>query len=126
MELPSFGLTVNNTLSKATSTCSSNGVTKLRVSSREVTGSINPYMDDTSVTRFDDWVAGTTFSLFAYAYNPTSTTGEIEDAIAIYMPNCVATEFKVSDQDGLLVEEIGYRATRGTAGTTDEIYMTFF
>lgn len=126
MELPSFSLNLANTLAFMTSTCSSSGRTKGRVTSREITGTINPYMDDTSVARFDDWVAGTTFSLLAYAYNPTSTTGEFEDAVAIWMPNCVATEFKVADQDGVLVEEIGFRATRGTAGTTDELFMTFF
>ena len=126
MELPSFGLNLANTLSFMTSTCSSNGRTKGRVTKREITGTINPYMDDTSVSRFDDWVAGTTFSIFAYAYNPTSTSGEFEDAIAIWMPNCVATEFKVADQDGVMVEEIGFKATRGTAGSTDELFMTFF
>lgn len=125
MEIPSFSLQVNNTLGAMTSTCSANGKTSQRVVSREVTGTINPYMDDTAVTRFDDWVAGTTFSLFAFAYNPTSTAGQFEDAVAIWMPNCVTTEMKVADQDGVLVDEIGFMATRGTDGTTNEIYMTF-
>lgn len=125
MEIPSMSLNLTNTVSFMTSTCSASGRYKGRVSAREITGSINPYMDDTSVARFDDWVAGTSFSLFAYAYNPTSTSGEFEDAVAIWMPNCVATEFKVADQDGVLVEEIGFTATRGTAGTTDELFMGF-
>ncbi len=125
MELPSFSLQLTNELGFMTSTCSANGRTSGRVVSREITGTINPYTDDTAVTRFDDWVAGTTFSLFAYAYNPTATAGQFEDAVAIWMPNCIATEFKIADQDGVLVDEIGFRATRGTDGTTNELYMSF-
>lgn len=124
LELPSFGLSLSNTLGFQTSTCSSNGRTAGRVTAREITGTINPYTDDTSVSRFDDWVAGTVFSLFAYAYNPTSTSGQFEDAVAIWMPNCVATEFKLADQDGVVTDEIGFRATVGTA-ETGELFMSF-
>lgn len=120
-------LSLSNTLGYVTSTCSANGKIASRVTQREITGSINPYKDDTSVTYFNDFVAGTEFSLFLYAYNPSSTTGEITmgSAVAIWLPQCVATEQKVGDQDGILTDEISFKATRGSVGTSNEMYMCF-
>lgn len=125
LELPALSLSLANTVAFLTDTCNANGRSQGRVTSREITGTINPYTDDTSVDHFDDWVAGTEFSLFITAYNPTSTAGEFEDAVAIWLPQCIATEFKIGDQDGVAVNEIGFRATRGAAGTSDEMFMGF-
>jgi hypothetical protein len=124
-EVPSFAITLSNTVSFLTNTCNENGRSKGRISEREITGSFNPYMDDTTVEKFDDWVAGTEFSLFAFAYNPTSTSGEFDEAVAVWMPTCVATGWKVGEVDGVLVEEIEFRATRGGDGTGDELTMGF-
>ena len=123
--LNNFSMSLQNTLGFLTSTCSANGKVSSSVVQREITGSINPYKDDTSVDYYDDWTAGTEFSLFATAYTPSSTTGEITmgSVVAIWLPQCIATEFKVGDVDGILTDEIGFRATRGSAGTSEELYI---
>lgn len=129
VDLPinSFGLSVQNTLGFITSTCSANGKIASRVTERAITGSINPYKDDTSVAQYTKFNQNTAYSLFIRAYNPSSTTGEIElgSAIGIYLPNCLTTEKAIGDQDGILTDELSFSATRGTAGTTEEIYIGF-
>lgn len=123
-----LGLGLTNELGFLTSTCSPNGRTASRVKSREIAGSINPYKDDTSTDYFDDFVAGTEFSIFAVVYNPSGTTGEMSlgSVVGIWLPQCIATEFETQDADGILVDNLPFRATRGAAGDKEELYMTFF
>lgn len=122
--VPSLALQLQNELSFMTDTCSANGRTASRVKSREITGSFSPYKDDTSTDYFDDWVAGTEFSIFAYAYNPAAT-GEfgLGSVVGIWLPQCITTEFESSDVDGIVVDQMGFRATRGTAGDKEELYI---
>jgi hypothetical protein len=126
IQVPSFNFSLSNPLSKLRATCNADGTVSQRVGQgREITGTITPYKDDTTFGYYTDWNAGTEFSLFAYAYTPSSTTGEIEmgSVVAFWLPQCIATSFKVSDVDGILVDELGFKATRGTAGDQEELYM---
>jgi hypothetical protein len=125
VKINSLSLSLSNELGFLSDTCSSNGKTASRVKGREITGSFNPYKDDTSTTYFDAFVAGTEFSLFAYAYNPSGTTGEFTmgSVVGIWLPQCIVTEFKVAEVDGILVDQMSFRATRGTAGTSEEMYI---
>jgi len=120
-----FAFSVENTLGFATSTCSPNGKISGRVTERTVTGSFNPYKQDDDVSNFDKFNNNTEFSLFAQAHNPTSTSGEYDQVVAMYMPNCISTEISESDQDGLLQEGISYSAGRGADGTAEEIFISF-
>lgn len=117
-------LSIENTLGFATSTCSPNGRTSGRATERNVTGSFNPYKQDNDISNFTKFKANTAYSLFAFAYNPTSTSGEFEEIVAVYLPNCVSTELSESDQDGLLVEDISFTASRGDDGTGEEVSIT--
>jgi hypothetical protein len=119
-------LSLANTLGFTTSLCSENGKISSRVVSREITGSLNPYKDDTSTDYFDDWDAGTEFSLFAYAFNPSSTAGEFDlgSICSIWLPQCLTTEFQTQDLEGLLVDQMSFRATRGSDGTEEEMYLS--
>lgn len=121
-----FTLNLANTLAFQTSMCDAEGRISSRVAGREITGSINPYKDDTATTYFTNWDAGTEFSLFAYAYNPSSTTGEFDlgSVVGIWLPQCVTTEFQTQDLEGLLVDQMSFRATRGSAGSSEEMYMS--
>lgn len=121
----SFGVNIANTLGFITSTCSANGKISSRVTARTVAGSFNPYKDDTSVAQFTRFDQNTAFSLFVRAYNPSAVSGEIEmgSAIGIYLPNCLITEKKIADQDGILTDELTFSATRGVSGSTEEIYI---
>ena len=118
IECSSVSLNLANTIAALKTTCSANGKTAQRVSAREITGTINPYMDDSAVTRFDDFVAGTEFSLFILAYTPSSTTGEMSlgSVVGIWLPQCITTEYEPSDVDVVMVDQISFRATRGSAG----------
>jgi len=125
LDVNAFGLSLSNTLGFLKSSCDANGRFKGRVTKREITGTINPYKDDTSVAFFTDWNAGTEFSLFAVAYNPSSTTGEFTmgSVTGILLPQCFTTEYTVGDLDGILTDDMSFRATRGSTGTSEEMYM---
>jgi hypothetical protein len=120
-----FSLSLANTLGFITSTCSAAGKISSRITQREVTGSLNPYKDDTATDNFDDFDAGTEFSLFIQAYNPSAVDGEITmgSCIGIYLPKVISTGVKVADQDGILTDEISFQAVRGSDGATEEMYV---
>ena len=122
-----FGLQLQNDLGFVTSTASANGKISSRVTSRTVTGSFNPYKDDTSVANYTSFNTQAAFSLFIAAYNPSSTSGEIEmgSIVGIYLPNCIITEKKVGEVDGILTDELQFQASRGTTGSTEEMYLGF-
>lgn len=125
IQMNEVAFSVDNTLAFATSTCSANGRISGRVSERKVSGTLNPYKQDDDLTQFDRFVAGTEFSLFSYAYNPTGVTGEFNQIVAYYLPKCIVTELGESDKDGILQDAISFVASRGTDGATEEVYMGF-
>jgi hypothetical protein len=129
VDLPinSFGLNLQNTLGFITSTCSANGKISSRVTARTITGSLNPYKDDTDVGQYTKFNANTEFSLFVSAHNPSSTSGEFDmgSVIGIYLPKCLITEKKIGDQNGILTDELTFAATRGVSGATEEMYIGF-
>lgn len=120
-----FGLSLENTLGYQTRTSSPNGRVASRVVERKITGSLNPYMDDTSTDWFTLFNAGTEFSLFIRAYNPAATDGEITmgSLIGIYLPKCIVTEYKKGDLEGLVTDEVAFQAVRGATGDTEEMYV---
>ena len=126
LEINTFGLNLTNTLGFTTSLCSANGKVSSRITDREIAGTINPYKDDTATTFFDDWNDGTEFSLFAYAFNPSSTAGEftLGSVTAIWLPQCFGSELQTQDLEGLLVDQMSFRATRGSDGSSEEMFMS--
>jgi len=124
LEYNTFSLNVANTLGYISDACDSVGRTASRVSERVITGTFNPYMDDTSFTNFTNFDTTAEFSLFIQAYVPESTNGiTLGSAIGIYLPQCVITEFKEAELDGVMVDEMSFQATRGSAGTSEEMYL---
>ncbi len=125
IEINQFGLSLANSLSFLTATSNENGRSASRIVERTITGTLNPYKDDTTVANHDAFDAGTEFSLLIKAFNPSGVTGEYEmgSVVGIYLPKCIATECKVADQDGILTDEIAFQAVRGSAGTTEEMYL---
>jgi hypothetical protein len=121
--LNEIAFTLENSLGFATSVASTNGKTASRVTKRKITGTINPYQDTTSIANYTKFINNTQFSLFAYAKVDSATAGEFQNVIAFYMPNCIITELGESDADGLLQDAISFQASRGSAGTTNELYV---
>lgn len=118
-------LSLENTLGYKTGIENPNGRVSSRITERVITGSMVPYKADNSIANFTKFVNNTSFSLFAYGKNATSTPGEFQNVIAIYMPNCTITELGEQDQDGLLQENVAFSANRGPSGTVNELYIAF-
>ncbi len=119
------GLSLENTLGFETSIAAANGRVSARATERTITGSFNPYKLSDSIANYTKFATNTAFSLFVYAKVPTSTAGQFNQVVALYLPNCIITELGESDQDGLLQESISFSANRGSSGSTDEMFLGF-
>lgn len=116
-------LSIENTKADLLSACAPSGKIGSRKTAFTVTGSINPYMKDDSVTRWDSFNDGDTTSLFTYAFNPTSTDGEFNQAVAIWMPNIKITNMPSGDNEGVLMDNIEFKAFRSSGN--DTVFLSF-
>jgi len=125
LKLNNFGVNLENTLAFITDTCNVNGRDSSRVSKRVITGTINPYTDDTDVSQFTKFDLNTEYSLFASAFNPSIVAGEIVlgSAVGIWLPQCISTEFVPGELDGTEIDDITFKATRGSTGTSEEMFL---
>jgi len=94
---------------------------------RTISGSMNPYMDDTDVSQFTKFDLQSLYTLFLWAGNPSGVAGELElgSVIAVCLPNVNTTEMPTGDLDGLLLDEISFAASRGAAGSVEEMFVSF-
>jgi len=126
LPMNSFGLSIANTISQIKSLCSADGVTSQRITLREITGTMTPYMDDTTVTQFTKWNNLTEYAVIAIAYIPHSTLGvTLGSVVGIYLPQVITTNTPVSELDDVLIDNIEYKATGGSAGTSTDIFIGF-
>lgn len=124
IDVNEVGFAIENTLGNKTSTCSANGKISSRITERAISGNFNPYKQDDDIANFNRFKNNTAFSLFGFMSIPSGVTGEIQDIVAFYMPNCLVTEYVEADQDGLLQEGLTFSANRGSDGTSEEIYIS--
>lgn len=124
LKLNSLSVSVSNTVSFVEEICA--GRTSSKVTERTVTGSMDPYMDDTSLTQWNFFDASTGYTIFAFAANPSGVAGEYElgSVCGIVLPYCTTTAMPTADLDGLLQDSVEFSATRNT-GSTEEIYLGF-
>lgn len=125
IDVNELSFSIENTLGFQTSVNEANGRKSSRVTERTITGSFNPYMRSDSMANFTKFKNNTPFSIFAIAKLPSSTSGEYDGVVAIWIKNCVISELGENDADGLLQDNISFSANRGSTGTIDEIYMAF-
>jgi hypothetical protein len=125
VDVNELSFSVENTLGFVTSTCSTNGRISGRSTERTVSGSFNPYKSDDNIDQYNKFDTTSEYSLFAFAKVPTGVSGEYNQVVAVYIPNCITTELGESDQDGLLQEDVSFSAGRGQSGTEEEIYICF-
>jgi len=123
LDYTEMGLSIENTKADLLSACSSSGKIGTRKTAFNVSGSITPYMSDVDVDRWDDFEAGTITSLFAYAFNPTSSAGEIKEVVAIWLPNVKITNMPTGDNDGVLMDAIEFKAFRKNGN--DSLFLSF-
>lgn len=130
VDVNDFAVSLENTLGFVTATCSDNGRISSRVTERAISGSFNPYKNDDALIQFNFFKCNDPYTLFIYAFNPIldancDYTGEFTNGSAILLTNCITTELGESDQDGLLVEDISFEATRGPSGADEEMKLAF-
>lgn len=119
-----LSFSMENTVGFTTSISAANGKTASRNVKRKITGTLDPYQDTASIANYTKFLNNTEFSLFAYAKNDSGVTGEFQNIIAVYLPKCLITELTQADASGLVQEKVSFTASRGTAGTTNEIYIS--
>lgn len=123
LQYNAFTLNVENTLNPVTSACSANGRIASRYTQQVVTGTINPYLDDSTTTLFDNFNDNDDVSIFLYAYNPTSSAGEFGEAVGIWIPQAKFTARAYEDINGVYAENLTFRAHRNTGD--DSVFISF-
>lgn len=120
-----FQLSIENTKADIPSACRASGKAGSRITELRVSGSIDPYMEDDDVSRWDDFKNNADTSLLVFAYNPKSPAvdGEFRQAVAIWMPKIKITELGTPDQDGVLQDAISFQAFRGAGN--DSVFVAF-
>lgn len=124
LKLNTLSVQLSNTIAFVEEICA--GRTSSRITERVVTGTMDPYMDDTSLTQWNLFDASTGYTLFAYAANPSGVAGEYElgSIVGLVIPYATTTEMPTADLDGLLVDSISFQASRGS-GDKEELYVSF-
>jgi hypothetical protein len=125
IDINKFGLSVANTIGFLTAATIDSGKAKSRITERTITGSFNPYKDDTSTANMTTFDQGTEFSLFVWAANPSAVAGELAmgSVVGIYLPKCTLTEAKVGNQNGILTDDLSFQAGRGSDGASEEMFI---
>jgi hypothetical protein len=118
-----LGLSIENTKADIVSPCSPDGKVGSRITQFSVTGSVDPYMQDNSVSRFDLYEANADLSVFAYISNPGDNAGEIKNVVAFWLPQTKITSLTNADQDGVMKDQLEFRAYRKLGG--DSAYISF-
>lgn len=118
-----LGLSIENTKADLNSACAESGKIGTRKTAFAVNANINPYMADDNLDRWNSFKNNVNQSLFTYAFNPTSTEGEFNQVVAIWIPNFKITNMPAADQDGVFVENIEGQAFRKVG--KDTIFLSF-
>ena len=123
IEYNDLALSVENTIADLPSACAQGGKIGTRITRQLVTGSINPYTEDDDVDRFKLFDKNKDVSLFVYAYNPTATAGEFNQAVALWMPQARITALPRSDLNGIYTDDIQFKAHRSLG--KDSLFISF-
>ena len=118
-----FSMSITNELARQPSACAESGFIGTRVTGLSVTYSINPYMDDTDLSKFNAFLDNDDVEFFVSAFNPTAVDGETEQNVLIWMPQSTITAIPQGDVDGIITDALEGKAHRETGG--DSIFIGF-
>jgi hypothetical protein len=119
-----LGLTLTNEKSDVLSAAASSGKIDTKKVKFTVEGTIDPYKSDSDVNQFTAYNNNSDISLFAYAfYDDGSVAGQFKNVVAIYIPRAKVTELTQADKNGVVTEEIKFRAYRGAGN--DSVFLGF-
>ncbi|BAQ92889.1 hypothetical protein [uncultured Mediterranean phage uvMED] len=113
-------INIENTIPRKKATSAATGTVAIRNTKRLVAGTINPYKASDSLTIFNEFNDETSFSIFGYARNLDANGKEI-NVSAFYMPNCYITNLADGDTDGLMLDDIEFRAAQ--TSTEKDLYV---
>jgi hypothetical protein len=128
IDVNEFSFSIEHSNGFITSTCSEDGrIAGRKTGKRNVTGSFNPYLDDTDVSLHEKFFDNTAYSVFAFAANPSGVTGEYDlgSIFAVYMPNCVSNSDVVEDIESINITSIEFKSDGGEEGNENEIFLSF-
>ncbi len=120
-------LTLENTVPRELDINTAGGTRKLFITRRMVSGTVDPFIDQSAVTLQDAWRDNTTFEFFL-ALGVKDSSGDVIQgtAVAIYMPTVIFTENAREDQDGVLKHSLSYQAHELETGSgDDDIFIGF-
>jgi len=124
MSYTELGLNIENTISYIQDACDANGRVASRLTNQQTSVNVNPYLDDSDLTKtWDKFNDNDDVSFFAYAYNPSGTAGEFQNVVAIWIPQGKIIESPVADNDGIISENLAIRAHRSSG--SDSIFLGF-
>jgi len=124
LDYTEMGVSIENTVNYLNSACDADGRISSRITGQTTSVNINPYMDDTDLTKtWNKFNNNNDVSVFAYAYNPSATAGEFAEAVAIWIPQGKIIEAPVADTDGIVSETIAVRAHRSLG--KDSVFLGF-
>lgn len=123
VDVNNFSITMENEIGFITSTCSANGKIASRITKFKATGSFDPYMDDTDVSRFDSFKTNGDNSIFAMVSEPSGVTGEDKEFVAVWLPKVKFIEAPIGDQEGIATDAISFQAFRELGN--DSVFLGF-
>ena len=94
------------------------------VRKRTVTGSINPYADNTT-TYYTALNALTDYDLMVVIGKKDAGGFIVGQTVGLYLPQVMLTQVKTADVDDNLVSEINFTAHTGNAGSLRDIVLSF-
>lgn len=118
-----LGMSIENTLSFLIDACNANGKVSSRITSQSTSMTAKVYADDTALTEWNNFNNNDDVSIFFYAHNPTSTDGEYQNFVAVWMPQCKITAIPFGDQEGIVTDELAVRAHRSSGN--DSVFISF-
>ena len=119
-----LNLTLTNEKTDVLSAASASGQIATKKTKFSVEGSIDPYKSSLDVANFTNYNNNTDISLFAYAfYDDGSVAGELKNVVAIYVPMAKITELNEGEANGVIVEEIKFKAFKQLGN--DSIFLGF-
>jgi len=120
-----LALTNAQTVTPETCINTPGGRNRLFVTDRNITGTFDPFVDDTTVQRFTDWINNNDFEIEAVLSIPDVSGDFVQGtSFGIWLPQTNYTGMSFTDNDGTVAHELPFSAHE-SASLNDEIYMGF-
>lgn len=121
----SVELTAAQVVTAETCLNTSGGRNRLFVTDRNITGTFDPFVDDSDVTIYTEWNDNTDFAIQVALSTPDSSGDFVQGTcVAVWLPQVNYTTLGFNDNDGTVAHELGFSAHE-SATLNDDIYIGF-